>query len=304
MSKYLDLSGARDVFNRGENVTEFLRRQRGVSENSSEIIEIAYDLQAGEYVRWALANLDRVKLYADEISGILGPHVEDSDVLLDVGTGEITTFSAVLAALPVKPGRALGFDISWSRLLKGCEFAKAHMGPAYDVFTPFAADMKAVPLPDKSVDVTTSSHALEPNGRNLDRLLQELFRVTRKKLVLFEPCYEINSPEGRARMDRLGYIKGMAEAIADRGATLEQMIPMRNIMNPLNPTAAFVITPPAAGDVRGADAMFSVPGSNIALEPLDDGFWYSRATGLCFPVLRGIPILRESAAILASAAGE
>ena len=43
--------------------------------------------------------------------------------------------------------------------------------------------------------------------RTLEALLRELFRVTKKKLVLFEPSYELNSEEGKVRMDRLGYIK-------------------------------------------------------------------------------------------------
>ena len=70
------------------------------------------------------------------------------------------------------------------------------------------------------MNVTTSSHALEPNGGRLKQLMAELFRVTIDKLVLFEPCYEINTDAGKERMDRLGYIKNLDGVIAELGGKI------------------------------------------------------------------------------------
>ena len=87
-----------------------------------------------------------------------------------------------------------------SRILKGMDFAKQYMGNQYAKLHTFVADIKRIPLLNKSINITISSHALEPNGLNLREIMIELFRVTTDKLILFEPCYEINTNEGKIRM--------------------------------------------------------------------------------------------------------
>ena len=44
---YFDIMLARKAFLEGKNVTETLRNQKGLRENTPEVIETAYDLQAG-----------------------------------------------------------------------------------------------------------------------------------------------------------------------------------------------------------------------------------------------------------------
>src|SRR5437763_14892597 len=97
------------------------------------------------------------------------------------------------------------------------------------------AELSSIPLPSSSVDVVTTSHALEPNGGREREIIAELVRIARRKLVLFEPCYEMASPEAKARMESLGYIRGLTK-LADRVTSLEI------VDNPLNPTACFVIS--------------------------------------------------------------
>jgi len=68
----------------------------------------------------------------------------------------------------------------------------------------------------------------------------------------------------------------------------------------------FVITPPLPGVSRPrseSDCMFSVPGTNFPLQK-NDGFYFSNETGLCFPSLLSIPILKSGNAILATALSE
>ncbi len=302
--KYFDIIEARQAYAAGRNVTELLRQQKHVDINTPDIIEAAYDLQAGSYIEHVRTHADQVSAYATELAAILDRHVGASESLLDVGTGELTTLSQVVSRLRHRPSATLAFDISWSRVHHGIAHARQTMGPGFDGLQAFVADMSEIPLQDKSVSVTTSSHALEPNGGRVSELLAELFRVTRDMLVLFEPSYELNSPEGQARMDRLGYIKGIDAVVAQLGGTLLDKIRIQHVSNPLNPTVCHVIRPSAATQAApvhaAATGRFSVPGTNLPLE-LVDGFQFSRDTGLCFPVLKGIPILKSSAAILATA---
>ena len=176
---YLDVFEAKEIYRQGKNITQYLRNKFNENENTSEIIEIAYDLQAGSYIKSVTADLQTAKAYANEASDILKKHLTIDDTLLDVGTGEITTLSLVLNRITVPLSRVLAFDISWSRLCKGLEFHNNNRNSNVSVEI-FVADMKEIPLRNKCIDVTTSNGALEPNGKNLNSLLQELFRVTKK----------------------------------------------------------------------------------------------------------------------------
>lgn len=157
-----------------------------------------------------------------------------------------------------------------------------------------------LPLPDKSIDITVSSRALEPNEGYLTETLVELFRVTREKLVLFEPFYERNTPEGRQRMDSHRYVKGIESTVIELGGNIIDRIKIENSINPLNPTFCFAISPPAGPKIMNKYPIdFSVPGTSLPLKKVDD-FFFSRDTGLCYPILREIPIFNSKNAILAT----
>ena len=301
---HFDILAARQAYLAGKNVTEALRQQRGVSFNTPDIIETAYDLQAGTYVDLARHNEAAAGLYASELAALLDRNLSPGCSLLDVGTGELTTFSLVSRLLENKPLQLLAFDLSWSRIHKGLGFAREVLQSDLGRLVTFVADMNAIPLCDKSVDVTMSSHALEPNGTHLRDLLSELFRVTREKLVLFEPCYEIAPAEGKERMERLGYIRDLEGAVASLGGKVLSRTPITNISNVLNPTACFVIEPPERETVAlpamcASRTLFSVPGTDLPLTRTGS-FYFSRDTGLCYPTLKDIPVLKAKSAILAS----
>lgn len=303
--KYFDILSAKIAYAEGRNITEVLRRQLNVDGNTSEIIEAAYDLQAGTYIEYAEDNVKQVAIYAEELASVLDQHIISEGSLLDVGTGELTTLSLLVDKLLNKPRNIFAFDVSWSRMYKGLSYAEKNMGTHYAQLTPFVGDIFEIPLLDKSINTTTSNHALEPNGRKLKELMTELFRVTIDKLVLFEPCYEINTEEGRQRMDSLGYIKNIDGIIEELGGILLEKFPIKNTSNPLNPTVCFVIRPPS-GSIKmakyhnGEDNIFSVPGTNLPLKKIDN-YFFSKDVGLTFPIIKSIPILKSTAAILTSA---
>jgi ubiquinone/menaquinone biosynthesis C-methylase UbiE len=301
--KYFDLTGARAAYQAGQNITELLRKQKGLIHNTPEIIEAAYDLQAGAYIAKARMNIQAAMAYAAELASLLNPHITEENTLLDIGAGELTTISYTLQQLTAKPKTVLAFDISWSRIYLGRSFANEVLSKRDRLrLLLFVADINEIPLRDKSVDIVTSSHALEPNGNTLPSLLSELFRITRNKLFLFEPCYEMNTEEGKARMDKLGYIKNIDGIITQLGGTLIDKIKIENVSNPLNPTFCFVIEPPKSlkPTLTLNPPTFSVPGTNLSMFQAD-GFYVSKETGFCFPILKNIPILKSNNAILASA---
>ena len=295
---YLDIVEAKEMYKQGKNITQYLRNKFNESENTSEILEIAYDLQAGSYIELVTANFHKAETYANELSDILKNYLKSCDSLLDAGTGEITTLSLVLNNIDIELSNVLAFDISWSRLSRGIQFHLKNKKTNVSVET-FVADIKEIPLHRKCIDVVTSSHALEPNGRSLTLLLKELFRITKRKLVLFEPSYELNSKEGRARMDSLGYIKNIEAEVANLGGKVTDVIPVYNVGNPLNPTACYVIEPPEDKFVALDSPVYCVPGTDFKMEK-NGAFLSSKDTGLVFPILDGIPILRTKSAILAT----
>lgn len=297
---HMDLFEAKRIYNRGENITKYLREKFGQSENTSEIIEAAYDLQAGSYIKRANSNRKKEDLYTSEVAKILDDHILPMDSLVDIGAGELTTLTLTLNKSKINLSFVLAFDISWSRIFLGKKFFienNCHQDRNLDVFV---ADIKSIPLQTKSVDVVTSNHALEPNGKNLPALLMELFRITKRKLVLFEPSYELNSEEGKSRMDSLGYIREIEQTVVNLDGKILDIIPMKNVANPLNPTACYVIKPPSHTESQKEKPTLSVPGTDFKLSR-SNTFLCSEETGLIFPILENIPILRDQYGILATA---
>jgi uncharacterized protein YbaR (Trm112 family) len=298
--KYCDLRPAFAAFREGRNVTATLRELLGEPNNTPEIIDIAYDLQAGTYIEEFKKNPAQSRAYASQLSEMLMAYVEPGDRMLDVGTGEMTIFTDVANDCSGCVLDHYAMDISWSRMQVGRKFVVPTMRA--DVAARlqyFVGDLFHLPLRSKSIDVVWTSHAMEPNGGREQEALAELLRVARKWVVLFEPSYEKNSPEGQARMARLGYIKGLPDAITAAGGTLQAFEPIGAQTNPLNPTYAYVITPPRGNLAERPSLEWACPATGLAMERKADCFW-SDGSKLAYPIIGGIPVLRAEAAVLAT----
>ncbi len=301
--KYLDLTSAFEVYAAGGNVSEHLRAKMDASGNTEAIVEIVYDLQAGFYVAFAEREPAVQSAYSADVAAVLKPLMAGADSVLDVGTGEATTLARVAPVCFADASRVLACDISWSRL----HVARGHVdrqlpAPLAQRIELFVASLFALPLRSKSVDVVWTSHALEPNGGRERGALAELFRVARRWVCLFEPSWEQNSDEGRQRMERLGYVRDLPGVVASLGGVVEARVPIVHSYNPLNPTVALVIRPPASAEAltEPTDEIWACPATGKPIVPLEDVLYCANA-GLAYPRLRGIPVLREEAAILATA---
>jgi hypothetical protein len=297
--KYCDLRPAVAAYSEGRNVMQTLREMLGEKANTSQIIEIAYDLQAGSYIDHVRANRDFWRGYTAELAAALRDHIAPGDRVLEAGTGEMTTLVGVANAGYDGVLRHYAMDISWSRIVKGRAFVRSEMRRDLAAnLSSFVADLLRLPLLDQSMDVVWTSHALEPNVGRERLALAELFRVARKRVVLFEPSYEDNSDAGRARMDALGYIRGLPEAIAELGGRLEEKRPISTISNPLNPTYAYIVTPPKRPSPR-SEGEWACPATRLPMARFGDCYW-SEASFLAYPIIGGVPVLREESAIYAT----
>jgi len=295
----IDLSRVRRLYRDGINVVDYLKRQLGSHVNTEQVIEIAYDMQAGSYVEYFRKHFATETVYHRELAEVLGRYLAPGDSVLDVGTGEMTTLASIAAACYERVAVAYAMDISVSRLIVGRRHLAATL--AADLtqrIRPVSATLFELPFADSSIDVVWTSHAIEPNGGREQQALTELVRVARRYLVLFEPSYRRNSEAGRQRMQQLGYV-GDLEDLAARlpGVQLEAVVPIQHTQNPLNPTYAHVLR-------KSESASDEQPTLRCPLThgPLraSDGYLYSSSALLAYPILEGIPILRRDKGISAS----
>ena len=285
----------KEAYDRGENITELLRQTTDSDQNTEEIIETAYDLQTGSYIK----ALDSPEMFqhkqeygaaiAAEISKLTSPQS-----ILESGVGEGTTLSFVTKAFEQTPPHVHGFDISWSRIaacrqwLSDQNCADAWLSVASIFSTPYS---------DNSFDVVYTSHTIEPNGGREPEILAELYRIASRYLILLEPGYELAGEEARSRMERLGYCRGLAQHAENLGMTVVRHELFEPTINPQNPTAITVISKtPSAASVT---PKIACPRYLTALAELPDSL-YSAESFRAYPKIKGIPCLRREDGIIAS----
>ena len=289
----------RQAYSRGDNITQLLTNSNP-NLDRSEIIEIAYDIQSGSYTKYALESSGILKRYASEICDLAKPYLAEHDVILDCGAGELTTLSALSEHLPAQC-QLLACDISLSRLKVGRRFAERVMrGDLARALRLFVADMGRLPIADSSVDVVSTSHALEPNhGRERD-LLAELLRVARRQLLLFEPSWENADELVRTRMEQHGYVRDLPQHIDAAGGRLVSVEPLPNSLNSVNPTYCYVVEPVnKESQPSFADQAFQCPRSGQPLHK-QQSYWWNQEGGWAYPEIDGIACLREKHGVLMS----
>lgn len=290
-------SELRAAFDRGENITELLRREATSSANSEEIIETAYDLQSGSYIAamqepsFRQQKVEYCKAIAQVLTTLLP---QGGGAILEPGIGEGTTLSFVMQACADSFQCFHGFDISWSRIAACRKWFKEQ--GTEDVFLSIASIFNT-PYSDNSFDIVYTSHSLEPNGGREVPILQELYRIAARYLVLLEPGYELASQEAQQRMRRLGYVRNLAEHADTLGMNVTKHELFRHSANALNPTALTIIE-------KDPSHPASIP--QLACpkfgEPLRDNpdSLYSEGSMRAYPKVKGIPCLRVEDGILAS----
>lgn len=285
----------REAYHRGDNAMEAARALLNDDANLPFAVLVAYDLQAGTYAASAGAHPDRTEAWCTQLAALLRPYVETSpSSLLEVGVGEATTLAGVVERLGVPLRWAGGFDVSWSRI----DAARGWLAERHVDAATFVGDLFAIPMADGAVDIVYSSHSLEPNGGRELEAVRECLRVARRAVVLVEPLYELAAPEAQARMSAHGYVRGLREAAESLGARVvdHRLLPYTG--NLLNPSGVLLLektdVSPGANDL-----VWRCPLTHAQLTPEED-LYVAADTGIAYPVLRGIPLLRPEHAVVAS----
>lgn len=293
MNKY-DAAEIRALFDRGENIIGWIQSREGAQTNSETAILYSYDVQAGSYVA-ELADEGRRQFkedFGEALAAVLDELAPTS--LLEAGTGEATSLAPTLRRMATRPAHVLGFDLSLSRLLYARKYLADHGRPDVVLFT---AGLDRIPLASASVDVVLTVHAVEPNHGREEDVLCELLRVARRHLVMIEPSYELASPEQRARMERLGYVRGLPAVLERLGYPARRIESWRHNANPLNAASLIVVDKQTAVSDIAPQFVSPISGRNLVVRP---DCWFCPDDGHAFPLIAGVPCLTLDSAVLAS----
>lgn len=291
MTKLNQTQKIKELYAEGKNLMEYLRSLDNSKANDIESILISYDFQAGSYVENANKKPEYIADYSGAIANTINK-LGSFDTVMEVGVGEATILSNMVTKLSKMPSEILGFDISWSRIKYARQYSQSKNVNA----RLFTANLFEIPLPDNSVDIVYTSHSLEPNGGREEDALKELYRVASKYVVLLEPGYEFATEEGKARMDKHGYVKDLHGHAKKLGYNVLEHRLFDLYINPVNPTALTIIKKEDNTDIK---PNLVCPVSHTELS-LTRGVYFSNQSMLAFPIVDGIPCLLKENAILAS----
>jgi len=294
-----DLKKIKNLYDDGINIIEYIKNCSNSELNPIESIAISYDLQAGNYIRKAKENpefeVERAIAYSNIINS-----VGEFNTVLEVGVGEATTLAGIVPRLQPESNllTTYGFDISYSRI----RYALNHLkNEGIKNTMLFLGDLFRSPIQDNSIDVVYTNHTLEPNGGREVDALSELYRITKKYLVLFEPIYEFGGNETKAFMERHCYVRNLHSTAVKLGYKVveHKLLFDRNPLSPNN-TGVLVIEKMNDCDTAPTHTIpLACPITKAPLELIRNNY-YCRESLLLYPIVDGIPCLLLENAIVAT----
>ena len=285
---YKDL---KNLYNKKINIHKYLKKKRFINQ---EAIQISYDLQSGSYIK----KLNRYKNIDKKVFQIfnntLHKNFTNIKSVLDFGSGELTRFNYVIDFLSNKKKiQYFACDISLNRLHVGKIFFDRSYKKKGVNLNLFVVDNFRLPLPDNSIDVIITCHAIEPNRKNKEKIIKELLRVSKKGLCLMEPHYEAATIDQKKRMDYHKYVKGIPKFL-DKMKYNYKIITKNAHINPNNPSSIFVVKKKKI--TKYAKIQFINPLNKKNLVKLRN-FLYCTYSGRLFPVFDGITIFSNYSSI-------
>ena len=293
MLEYKEIKKIRELYHNNKNISQYLRNKNNVKKNSIDTILYSYDLQGGrDYLR---RNDPKIKSYNKKIAKTITDTISDLDVksFLEAGTGE-GLILGLLNPKTIKSNPSLyGFDLTLSRLLYAQKYLKEQKKKA----SIFSANMMNIPLAENSVDVVCTVMSMEPNHGREKAILSELFRITRKYLILIEPTYELGSNKTKKHIIQHGYVRNLPNLIKKMNYKIITHKYL-GFSTPYNENALIVAEKnpklPSSREIKFV--------SPISHKPLikKTNFLYCKEDGYAFPIINNIPCLVNDNGILVS----
>jgi ubiquinone/menaquinone biosynthesis C-methylase UbiE len=294
MEKFKLLQKLKEIYSNGQNIIQYLKSISNDNQNNIEDILISYDIQSGIYIKYFLKDYEIRKKNGESIAKVIET-LADFDSLLEVGIGEATTLSPLVKKLIKKPKNLMGFDISWSRLKYAQHFLRDFNIQDVELFT---GNLFEAPLLDNSVDIVYTSHTIEPNRGKEEEALKELYRITKKYLILLKPAYEFANENAKQRMKNHGFITNLYGTAKKLGYKIIEYRLFNYQWKPeVNPTGLIVIEKKPKFETQ---CNLVCPITKTKLLKYNDSFLYSKEGMLAYPILEGIPCLLKENAILAT----
>jgi ubiquinone/menaquinone biosynthesis C-methylase UbiE len=292
------LKEVRDLYKQGVNIMRHFRESESSESsepNSLNGILAAYDLQAGSYVQLVKDpnNAKFTQSYTAAIAAILDEYGPAS--VMEAGVGEATTLANVLLHMRHRPSHALGFDISWSRLAVARNFIREKNVEGQV----FIGDLAHIPIETDSIDIVFTSHSIEPNRGREAPILKELFRVTRRYLVLLEPSNELGTEETRKHIQEHKYCVDLYRCACELGFEVIEHRLFDHVRNPHNQTALMIIAKQKDLSPQSATSFFACPGCISSLM-LHKGNYFCPECLVVYPVVGGIPCRAMAHGIMAT----
>jgi ubiquinone/menaquinone biosynthesis C-methylase UbiE len=278
-----------------------VKRLKGIR-RVSKSVEQQYDGISGLYIkdnyyegrmRYSVVNgdiknissIENMQLIRKEMNEVL-EKIEFISVL-EVGVGELTTLESIFDKFGPKID-AYGVDLSVNRIYHGLkEYRKRHkIDP-----TVVKGNAIRLPFPDNSFDLVYTRHTLEQMPTIYKEALDEIIRVSKRHVILFEPSYELASMAQRIKMHNSDYVRGVMGFLKKRSDILiDSFYLMKNSANPMNHTACYKLQLTKPFVSGRAPVPLVCPQSKSPLIK-KDGYYFSEKLSRAYPIIEGIPVL-------------
>ena len=142
------------------------------------------------------------------------------------------------------------------------------------------------------------------DGREKE-ILEELYRVTRKYLILREPCYEFAGQEARARMKKHGYVTKLYQSAQELGYEIETYGLFHSSPEDRNPSGLMIIRKECSmEEEQERDGLFACPVSQKNMKkyenPMGEADYYCPESMLVYPIIQGVPCSTANNAVVAT----
>lgn len=289
----IDTEKLKKLYLRNVNINQYLRKKTNLNED--QIIKLSYDIQTGSYIK-NFKNKKSLKVLENVIREVNSTKFK---TLLDFGSGELTNFYTLTNSIKNNNKKFFfACDLSFSRVYAGVNFLRKKKVSLKNK-TFFINESYKIPLPDSSIDIVTTCHSVEPNKKFASNIIKELYRVTKKKLILFEPDNELIMKKGykndkiiKRRFEKHNYVKNIGDKLKLLKLKFDK-IEQKNNFNKLNPASIFLIKKKsqAKNSSKFVNPSFK-PGFDFLKE--NNHILYSNKTGETFLKINNIVLFNEN----------